>query len=384
MRKRVSAIVCIALIATMVLAIPAEAYAVSWSTGFKRIATKAIVNQKGYYGLQALAFDTYTGKDGYCFTTTNNEKKVALIHFTMNSNGKCKKKKVVVYKSANIGHANDATVFKDSNGKKWILVTLYGSTDDTYTVKSSNGNKIQLGAISIDEYNNGKAIIHECRLNGVFVDGMLKGKLTGITFVGNDTFKNEICAELAALQEDTSADEDTTQEDTSANESVAQDNSTAANISYPCFVLNGGDKYVKAYLASSDNGVLVFNAVGIRGRIVKPKLSNGKAAKFQGIAYHKGYIYILADGSTSMPTAMMICRIKMSSLFNGTDRYQKNTEVFRKKITKQGTLKLKKNAPESICFTNLEGKSRIYLSVNRKNKKNNVDADAIIRSTKTY
>ena len=342
--RAVALLLAFALTLTSVFAVyTGESYASGFSAKLKKIAGTSVINMKGYASLQGLAFDTFTGKDGYCFTQKNNMKTVALIHFTMNSKGKCKRVKNVKYSSSIVGHANDAAVFQDSKGKKWILFTLYGSSEDKYTVKASNGEVIDIGAISLDDYNRGTAKVYKVKLDGVIEKISSKtsaNKITGIAFIGNNAI---------------------------------------SGVSGPCFVVMGGDKMVRAHITES-NGAMTLAAVGERGRIEKPTFKGGKAAAFQGIAYHSGYIYLCAEGKTALPTTMLIGRVKMNSVFDGSDS-PKKMSVFTKNVKKEGKTKLKKNAPEAIFFTNLNGKSKLYLSVNRKNKTQSRESDSILRST---
>lgn len=342
-KRAVMTIVLTLAFSMMFTAMPFESYAAGFSTKFTRIANQKVISLKKYPGLQGLAFDTYSGKDGYSFTTTLNSKKIALVHFTMNKKGKCKKKKVVKYKMANVGHVNDATLYRDSSGQKWIIFALYGSVSESFTAKATNGTVIQLGAIKVSDFNKGKAIVYPCELDGVR-ENLSDNVITGVTFTGTGT--------------------------------------TGEGKGKPSFVVMGGTKLTRAYLVQSGNSLKLVG-YGKKGYFTKPKFSNGKTPAYQGVTYHKGYLYFCAEGKSALPTTMLLCRQKAAQTFSESSG-DTGLQVFQKKIAKQGKKKLIKNAPEAVFFTNLEGSSKLYLSVNRVDKKKGINSDSILRSKKSF
>lgn len=347
-------VLCLAMLSGVFVFSSGTADAASWNVNFKTIAKGKVLGQNGYRSLQGLGFDTYTCKDGYSFVESNNGKDVQLIHFTMSSKGKCKKVKKVKYKRSNVGHANDATVYRDASGAKWLFFSLYGSAGDKTAITASDGSPLKLGVIKLSDYNKGSNRVYNCYFNGVFGDKMIRDSITGITYIGMRTIPDDTAGTAAGTK------------------------------TVPMFVILSGQRMVQAYL-TFENGFPMFNAYGIRARFKKAKFKNGAAVSYQGIAYHKGYLYICGEGrAKSVLNTMLIGRIKMSSLFNGDDKYEKSLTICEKKIKKDGKKKLSKNAPEAVFFTNLDGKSKLYLSVNRKIKKGNKDSDSILRSKSNF
>ena len=67
---------------------PQSVYATSTSGNFKpnfdKMANLPYAVGTGFPSTQAVAFDTYTGKDGYRFGLTDNRNSIAVTHFTQN------------------------------------------------------------------------------------------------------------------------------------------------------------------------------------------------------------------------------------------------------------------------------------------------------------
>ena len=95
---------------------------------------------KDYLDTQGVAFDIYTKKDGYAFnrgTTSSTKNKFQLVHFTMNGT-MITKKKYVKYAFKNVGHANDATIFR-AKGNKYLLFAVSGGSGLFYPAVEAVG-----------------------------------------------------------------------------------------------------------------------------------------------------------------------------------------------------------------------------------------------------
>lgn len=342
MKKRtkttISAVLCLSLLVCSAFLFCGDAFSATWNTDFTKTAGASGIEENGYPGLQGLAYDTYTGKDGYCFATNKNETKVAIVHFSMGSDGWCYHEKTVSYKVNNLGHANDGTVFKDDSGNKWLIVSVYGTVSDTNKAVGTDGKTIKLASIKLSEYSKGKAKVYGVTLSGIPSDF----KITGVTFAGHKMVSGKKKAVV---------------------------------------IIFGGNKFYQTY-AENSNGKLKLTKFGDRARITKPTFSDGKEPAYQGVAYHNKYLYISGEGKSAKPTTMMLARIRVEDLFAGGDSAEKKMETCQKTISKEGGTTLKKNAPEAVFFTKLNGKSNLYISLNRKTSGD--DADAIIRSAKRY
>ncbi len=345
-----------AVLMVLVLA-TAAIFAGSWNIIFTKTAGNSSLGYTAYRSMQGIGFDTYSGKDGYEFVQSDDEKTYALIHFTMDSDGWAAKQKQVVYNATNVGHANDATVYKDDSGKKWLFFAPCGTYSEDNKAKASDGKALALGVIDLSEYNGGTAKTYSCDISAVTAilssDGSNKGNITGITYTGKQYINGA---------------------------------------KVPVFIMKNAREMYEVYLTRTSAGKMVFTPTDPdrrRGRVDKIFLDSGNKveADAQGITYHNQYLYTSAEKmADGYRTRTVVARISLDTLFDG-DRYTyKTMEICDKNITKEGSVTFTKCGPEAVFFTSLNEKSNIYIGVNRafKSDGKDKDDDAIMRSAVRY
>lgn len=318
----------------------------SWDIELKKVSGNSALGQVSYRAMQGIGFDTYTGKDGYVFMQSDKnydgEKTYKLSHFTMDEDGFCTKQKTVTYNRANVGHANDATVYQDANGVKWLIFAACGTFSEDNTTKASDGSKVTLGAIKLSDYNAGKTTVYSCDVSALVrkfqeFDPQNKGNITGVTYKGKDYVDGELRSIFIVMN---------------------------AKAMYEAYVTESGNK-------------LTFKPTGVFGRINKPTLPSGTEADTQGIVYHNQYIYLTGEGKDSKAAEMVVARISTEKLFHeGPQNEQKNMDVYKKNYK---TSTVSKHGAEAAFFTSLNEKSNLYVGVNIQD--NNKDADEIQRTS---
>ena len=356
-KKRFTVILFVMLIVEM-FSSAVVVSAASFAPELVQVSGNRPITQSGYLNCQGVAFDIYTKQDGYSFArgTEGNESKFKIIHFKMNSSGKITQKGSVTYKAANLGHANDGTIFRFNN-KKYMFVAISGGTEKYSTTFA--GNKTKVGMIRMEEYDKGIA-----RLRGVSVkckDGVKMSnpiadcKFSGITYTGYREVDD---------------------------------------VSRPVFVLKDGRTFYAAYFTINKETQAVTLTIFDSARVNKPTFTyNGTTydSSTQGITYHNGYIYIpySGEGNKAVNQNMMIARISYTELFKGSFSEIKNMQVFSKRVesaTVNGKkVKLAKNFPEAIFFRTLNSSDNMYVSFNRGTYASKAsDIDCVMRSKQKY
>lgn len=308
-----------------------HAESTDWNVNFTKTAGNSALGYTAYRSMQGIGFDTYSGKDGYEFVQSDDKQTYSLIHFTMDGQGWCTRTKKLPYTPAQVGHANDLTVYQDASNNKWLFVALYGNYSETLT-----GVTADLRVIKLSEYNSGTKKVYNCNVDEIKgVSGV--NNITGITYAGKTYNEN--------------------------------------SQKVPTFILLSGYTMVEAYLTQSGTA-MIFHPTGRKGRIVKPFLATGKEAIAQGVAYHNNYLYMAFEGESGYETRTIIARISCNELFGSTGNHE--MEVFDKDYAGSFT----KHWPEAVFFTSLNKKSNAYIGVNRKS--GGVDDDVIMRSNVRY
>lgn len=365
MKKRIRSIVILSLIGVMILT-PLNTFAASFTptlsecvpTNNGRKDNARPITNKDYLDTQGVAFDIYSKKDGYAFnkgTTSSTKNYFQLVHFTMNGT-KITKKKYVKYASKNVGHANDATIFR-AKGKKYLLFAVSGGTETAS--KTSDGKTCKVGVIWLDEYSKGKAKVRACNIkkksNVVMRSSIAKSRFSGITYTGMRKVDGK---------------------------------------ERPVFVLMDGVNFYAAYFTVNDSRAITLTIFD-RARIKKPYIRGKYEAATQGVTYHNKYMYIPYSGEKQKSTYknMMIGRITYSKLFKGTYATEKTLQVNRKTYSKakvaSGSKKVSKNLakyiPEAIFFKNLNGTGLLYMAVNRGTTDSKAsDVDIVVKSKQKY
>lgn len=352
---------CLAVFGAVLASADNSAYAANSSLTVGSISTQAAkfaptlkqasgnrsISVDGYLNVQGVGFDTYTKKDGYSFVEgTDGNSNFKLVHFTMNANGAIKYANSLKYAKKNLGHANDATVYKQA-GKKYLFVAISGGTE--FASKASNGKKTKIAVINLADYNKGNAKVYQCNIkvkSGVrMIRTVAKSAFSGISYTGTRKVDGK---------------------------------------KRPVFVLKDGLQIYAAYATLS--GKTFTLTIFDRARVDKPTIKyNGKKyeSTFQGITYHNGYIYFPCSGETKkfLNNSFVIGRISYAKLFKGATKLQ----TCSKRITKCQGEALSCHIPESIFFRTLNSKDNMYLSINRATTASVAsDIDAVLRSTQKY
>ena len=317
-----------------------------WSVTFDKVSGHSALGQTSYRGMQGIGFDTYSGEDGYVFMQGEKDHKgyFMLSHFKIDDSGFCTKTKATKYSAVNVGHANDATVYQDDGGRKWLLFAPCGTYGEDNTAKASDGTPLKLGAILLNGNGDPTATVYSCdvsELQASFSGEDNKGNITGVTYKGKDLVNGEL---------------------------------------RPIFIVMNAKAMYEAYVSISGN-TFKFMPTGKSGRIEKPLLPSGGEAATQGIAYHNNYIYITGEGYEIDETTAeaVVARIAIDELFGGSASDYKDMEVF-KANRKSNTVT--KHGPEAAFFTSLNDKSHLYIGLNR--TANDKDDDWIVRSRVKY
>ena len=366
MKKRINRII-VASLAAILMIMPISTFAASFSPSLSEVAptnngrkdnVRPFTN-KGYLDTQGVAFDIYSKKDGYAFnkgTESSTKNYFQLVHFTTKGT-KITKKKYVKYSVKNVGHANDATIFR-AKGNKYLLFAVSGGKEKSS--KTSDGKTCKLGVIWLDEYNKGTAKVRACNIKKKddvrMVRSIEEAQFSGITYTGMRKVDGE---------------------------------------KRPVFVIKDGANFYAAYFTVNDSREITLTIYD-RGRINKPNITGSIPASTQGVTYHNNYLYIPYSGEGNETTYrnMMIGRIKYKTLFDGTKgSTAKNLSVYRNKFTKAkvavGKKKVKMNLekyiPEAIFFKTLNGKGLMYMAVNRGTTDSRIkDIDIVVKSKQKY
>ena len=333
----------------------------SFSPSFSQFSENRSITVQDYLNTQGCAFDTYTRRDGYNFTfdsVNGGNDGAMLVHFNVEDNGIVKVGEAVRYDVANIGHANDGTIYSPDGDKKYLFVAISGGKEKSS--RDSSGRSIKLGYINLDEYDQGKAVVHgvDIDTNGVKTSSALSDcAFSGITYTGKRN---------------------------------------VSGASREVFVLKDGRTFYAAYLTISGSNLKLtfFDSA----RIVKPTITYGGNtydATTQGITYHNGYIYVPYSGEANklINCNMLIGRITYADLFRDAYSDLRNLQIWSKRVdkatvptpTETQTLTLAKHVPEALFFRTLEGSDNMYLSVNRgTTATSGSDVDAVLKSKETY
>lgn len=309
---------------------------------------------KGFLDTQGIAFDIYTKADGYAFNKgTDGNSGFQLVHFKIDGN-KITKKESVKYAEKNVGHANDATMFR-SKENKYILVAVSGGKEFTST--TTDGKKTKIAVIWLDEYNKKKATVRGCTLKTTVdlyrsIDDM---KISGITYTGMRKVSGK---------------------------------------ERPVFVLKDQLQMYAAYFTINDKREITLTIFD-SARFKKPTITGNYEAAAQGITYHNKFIYFPFSGEKQKATynSMMVGRITYDKLFKGAWGPELPLQVYRKtttsgKVDVSGKIVSKtfaKNIPEAIFFKNLNGTGRMYTSFNRALVDGKAkDVDVVLATKETY
>lgn len=314
------------------------------------VAGNRPITVQGYLNTQGTAFDTYTKADGYSFAGgTDGGKNYLLIHFKMNAAGQITQQKSLAYQEKNVGHANDATVFKYKN-KKYLFVAV--SDAKNLPAKASNGKSTKVAVIDLGEFAKNKTKVYACNIKvnkGVRMvnTGSALG-FSGISYAG----KQKV------------------------------DGKTKKDV----FVLKDGRTFYAAYPTFA-KGQFTLN-IFARGQVEKPDITyKGKKYEpaFQGLTYHNGYIYLPFSGEKNKNTYnnTLIGRIKYSTLFAKSTPSKLQTWGKRYDKDEKGSA-LAKCIPEAIFFRTLEGKDKMCVSYNRATTGWPPDNDMVLRSTQKF
>ena len=315
---------------------------IPWNIKFDKVSGNSALGMKGYRSMQGIAFDTYTGADGYAFMESDKENTAFILsHFSMDSSGFCTQIQTLKYKAENLGHANDATIYQDENGVKWLIFAACGKYDEDINAVSSDGVQIKVGAIKLSEFSQGVAKVYACdttELAATFgnANNDNKGNITGVAYTGMKY--------------------------------------TDDGKKVPIMIAMNGKTMHEAIL-TMNNGQLALVPTGASGRIEKPTLPSGTTADTQGIVYHNNYVYLTGEGKGAKAAEMVVGRISLSKLFDGDERTYKAMEVYK---ANNKTKSISKHGPEAAFFTSLNEKSNLYIGVNR--VYDGKDDDAIMRT----
>lgn len=336
-----------------------DAYAVDASgSGFYpymyQISENRALTEPGYLNAQGVGFDTWTKKDGYAFTFgTDGNTGCKLIHFTLDpTTGNTKQVKSVKYAVKNIGHANDATVYKKGS-KKYLFVAISGGKE--LATKTTAGKKTKIAIIKLADFNKGKAKVYGCTVVAKkkvkLSKSIKKCAFSGITYTGVRKVSGK---------------------------------------KVPVFVLKDGRTFYAAYLKISKKGAFKLTIYD-SARVEKPTISyDGTTypATTQGVTYHRNYLYLSYSGESNpaIHNSYLVSRISYSGLFKGKYKTIKKMQVFSDRVDALPDCELARHIPEAIFFRNLNGSADcMYMSFNRANT-NEVacDIDCLMRTQQKY
>ena len=269
------------------------------------------VDKAKYYAVQGTAYDTYTGKDGYTFAISklaSKKESVKLVHYTQGGSA-IRQVKSVIYTKAQVGHANDATVYKK------------GSSKYIFVARGGKGNKTA-AMIKLTDFNKGTAKVYPVQFNNL--DSKSGTDLRGISYAGQKTVtigKNKVKKDI--------------------------------------FVVEVGRRVNMVYLKTLDSKKAVFVKLDSQ-RFSVPKIGSRECTA-QGITYHRGNLYVTwgDEGKGGKNKTGKITCISYSTLFKG------NKPDTAKSFTSTWTQTRKYEfTPEALYFTKLEGKLPMFLSCN--------------------
>lgn len=267
-----------------------------------------------FYGAQGVAFDTYTGKDGYAIAISKlPSKKNGLVvkHYKHTgasaTAGAISVVKSVEYSEAQLGHANDATIYK--KGSETYLLIAKGGLGNTTACM-----------VKLSEYNKGKAKVYPVTLNKL--DTGSGADLRGIAYVGNKKV-------------------------TVGGKSVAKD----------VFIVIAGRRANLMYVKSIGASGMVLEKVDSQ-RFQAPKFGSRECTA-SGIAYHNGNVFFSWGDEKGNNRGGKVTYISYTNLFKGSNP---NTAVPLTEIwSKTANTDL---TPEALYFTKLEGKAPLYMVYN--------------------
>lgn len=268
------------------------------------------IDKSKFYSGQGVAFDIYTGKDGYYFALSSDKKKVAVTRFQQGSSPlKTKSIKRVTYSAKQLGHCNGATLYKKGNAK--YLFVARGGT----------GNKTAC-MIKLSDFNKGKAKVYKVTFKKL--DARSGTDLRGITYCG-----------------------------------VRKVKVGKKKVKKPVFVVEVGRRMNMVYLSSLKSTSATFVKIDSQ-RFTAPKTGKREGTA-QGVTYHNGYLYMAYgdEGKGGKSRIGYVDRVKMSTLFKG------NKPNVAKKFTQHWkTTSSTEYVPEAIYFTSLNKKGRMYMTTN--------------------
>ena len=298
-------VVCFAMIAST------ESHAATLTKFADAPSSNLVTDPDKYYAVQGTAFDTYSGIDGYTFAISKISSKngaVKLTHYTQNSTG-ISQTKSVVYSKAQVGHANDATIYKKGN------VTYL------FVARGGKGNKTA-AMIKLSDFNNGVAKVYPVKFKKL--DTKSGKDLRGISYVG----KKKVKVGKKKVKKDV-------------------------------FVVEVGRRMNLVYLKSLKGNKAVFVKVDSQ-RFSAPKIGSRECTA-QGVTYHNGNLYIPwgDEGSGGNNKTGKVTSISYSKLFKGSkpNKAKKLTVIWSETRGNDFT-------PETVYFTNLNGKLPMFLSCN--------------------
>jgi hypothetical protein len=286
------------------------------------------VDPNKFYGAQGTAFDTYTGKDSYAFAISKLPAKknaVKVTHYQHTSGG-IKTVKSVVYSQAQLGHANDATIFK------------YGNQKYMFVARGGIGNKTAV-MIRLSDFNKGKAKVYNVAFKKL--DSRSGTDLRGITYVGIKTIK------------------------------IGK-----KKVKRHLFIVEVGRRMNLVYLKSFKNNKAVFETIDSQ-RFQAPKIGSRECTA-QGVTYHNGKVFVCwgDEGRGGTNSTGAITYIGYGALFKGN-----KPNVARNFARTWKKTESHEFTPESVYFTKLEGNAPMFMSCNT-----NVEdgRDYINRSTQKF
>lgn len=319
-------LLCGMLLAGRTRAFAAGNLGITFHESYYRTANTSPKEGLNFYNPSAFAIDTYNGTDSYTLSLNSNSKNYrggSQVLITMNApngHGGLKVVREVRYSAANLGAANDATVYQNENGK-YLFVAV--SSNGKQSAKASDGTSIDVGVIRLDEFMKGKATVYP-----LTTDINYQGT-KGITYCGKETV-------------------DGTQRD--------------------IFVCRNGVVLFKCWLEYSGNSFRLHNmGPGHNETVTTP---GGKKVGATAVCYHKGYIYMAYAGSSSSKntTYSVILRAPMSELFNGEHAGWHNdcpVDAYVHDFSLFNGLRYTQVKSVGLGFASLEGSDPMYLCTAR-------------------
>lgn len=274
-------------------------------------SSNVVIDKNKYYSAQGIAFDTYTGIDGYYFAISKLPAKneaVKLTHYTQNPQG-IDQEKSVIYSKAQVGHANDATIFM-KGGEKYLFVVRGGKGKRTAVM------------IKLSEFNKGIAKVYPVKFKKL--DNRSGKDLRGISYIGTRKVKV-------------------------GKKKVRKD----------VFVVGVGRRVNLVYLKSFTGNKAVFVKVDSQ-RFAAPKIGSRECTA-QGLTYHNGKLYMPwgDEGSKGRGKTGKVTAISCAKVFKG----KKPNKAKKLQVVWSETRRTD-YTPEAVYFQSLEGKQIMFLSAN--------------------